>query len=127
MSWETTAKATIRFNRQTYNTIEQVEDRLSEVRDDLRFYREKMLILMAGDPRQLLNTKDCEGYQMDPADVVHSRASELIEYYSDLCVEEYKLKLLIDNFDTREGDFVEKVRPPIDPAQTEIDFDQPLS
>lgn len=127
MSWETTAKATIRFNRQTYNTLDEVDERLTEVREDLAALREKILILMAGDPRQLLNTLDCEGYQMDPIDVVHTRANEMLEYYRELSTEEYKLVLLIENFDTREGDFVLPPGPKTDPAQTEIDFDQPLS
>lgn len=117
MAWGTTAKAEIYFDRQTYNTKDEVYSRMDEVEDQIKFVESKIGMLIAGNPRELLNTKDCEGYDLDTVDVVVRQSDETLEWYRDLIVEKYKLGLLLDSFDTRDGEFVKKEpKIPCDPG-----------
>lgn len=117
MAWGTTAKAEIYFDRQTYNTKDEVYSRIDEVEDQIKFVESKIGMLIAGNPRELLHTKDCEGYDLDTVDVVVRQSDEILEWYRDLIVEKYKLGLLLDSFDTRDGEFVKKEpKIPCDPG-----------
>jgi hypothetical protein len=117
MAWGTTAKAEIYFDRQTYNTKDEVYSRMDDVEDQIKFVESKIGMLIAGNPRELLNTKDCEGYDLDTVDVVVRQSDEILEWYRDLIVEKYKLGLLLDSFDTRDGEFVKKEpKIPCDPG-----------
>lgn len=120
MSWDTRTEATIIFNRCTYNTKDEVYSRLDDVKMELDGCEGRIRLLIAGQPRDLLNCKDCEGYEMDPVDVVKNRTDELLEWYNDLIIERYKLNLLLENFDKRTGDFIRTEDS--DPNQTSLEF-----
>ena len=124
MAWGTTAKAEIYFDRQTYNDKDEVYARLRDVEEEIRWTEEKIRILIAGNPRELLNTKDCEGNEMDTIDVVMRQTDDLLEWHNTAIIEKFKLELLLESFDTRDGEFIKKSES-ADPAQQILNFDDP--
>lgn len=108
MSWGTYCNAELYFSRATYRYKEEVEEHLSEVRQDIHRVETQIAMLCAGNAKDILNCKDCENCSMDPIDVLTTRLNELKEWYKESLIEEYRLELLLENWDTRNGDFIDE-------------------
>lgn len=127
MSWYTTCKGEIGWCRRTYNEKYEVENDIKENKEIIERCKQDLAMLAAGHPRDLLHCKDCGDYELDPMNVLSTRLSEIWEEYEDAVIDNYKLNFLLENWDTRDGDFVENPlipkEPEPDPAQLEFDFD----
>ncbi len=107
MGWETRLTTTITFNRKTYDNIGEVQKDLSDVKDMIKYYRNKLLsLVMITEPK-----KFCEKDQ-DPMMWLQNEAEECIDELDSLFTEEYKLYQLKNDWDTchtKEGD---PIHPP---------------
>ena len=108
MSYGTYCKAKLYFSHETYRDKWQAEERLEDVRDNIHMIETKIAMYCASEPRKALDTKDCEGAEMNPVDVMYRELVDLKEWYKELIVEEYKLELLLENWDSRTGDFIDE-------------------
>jgi len=108
MSWGTYCKAELYFSRETYTNKYQVEEELEDIRNDKKRIENQISMLCAGNAKDLLNCKDCENYPMDAVDVLATKLNDLKEWYKELVINEYRLGLLLENWDTRSGDFIDQ-------------------
>ena len=106
MGFGTWCTADLYFSHVTYR------DRF-EVEDEIKFFKEqndhivgKIKMLAAGNPKDLLDTKDIEGVDCDPIECLDVYLARELETLKENTIEIYKLELLLENFDTRGGDFV---------------------
>lgn len=104
MSWGTyfTAKD-IYLIREHYSSIQQVDDRIQELNKLQQMYKETLLMLAMG-AKDSVCTKDCEGYDIDKVDAIHTKVSDLLEEYDRASIRIYELQLLKENWDTKEQD-----------------------
>lgn len=108
MGWGTYCNAELYFSKETYNDKYEVEEELKDVRNNMKRIEQQIAMLCAGNAKDLLNCKDCENYPMDAVDVLATKLNELKEWYQESVVDEYRLELLLENWDTRHGDYIEK-------------------
>ena len=108
MAWGTYCKAELYFSRKTYTNKWEAEEDLEDVRKDMKRIEQQIAMLCAGNAKDLLNCKDCENYPMDAVDVLTTKLQELKEWYQEALINEYKLELLLENWDTRTGDFIDQ-------------------
>ena len=107
MSWSTWVKAEIDFNRKTYDNKYQVEEDLDELDKLEQLHRDNLMILIGGSPSSFAE-KDCEGEDINPLDTVRSKAAEAIDELKGIAIEKFKLSLLLENWDERDGDYIKK-------------------
>lgn len=107
MGWGTYCNAELYFSRETFNSKYEVEEELKDVRNNMKRIEQQIAMLCAGNAKDLLNCKDCENYPMDAVDVLTTKLNELKEWYQESVVDEYRLELLLENWDTRHGDYIE--------------------
>lgn len=107
MSWATWVKAEIEFNRKTYDTEYQVQDDIDESRKLQRMCRENLLVLASTDPKNL-KEKDEEGNPLPIEETIRHKVNENIETLLEASNEEFRLQLLLENFDKRDGDYIRK-------------------
>lgn len=107
MGWSTWVKAEIDFNRKTYDSKYKVEEDLSELDNLEQLHRDNLMILIGGNPSSFAE-KDCEGEDINPLDTVRCKAAEAIEELKSIAIERFKLNLLLENWDERDGDFINK-------------------
>lgn len=108
MSFGTNCKINLYFSHKTYKYKDQVEQDLQEVRENLRTIETKFSMYAAADPRMAIHTKDCEGYEMNPVDVLYNELRDLKEWYKECVLEEWQLEMLLDNWDSRTGDYLDE-------------------
>lgn len=83
MSWGIDFTADIFLSRQDYGeNVYRVQDEINDVEKDMQSIKERMLMMVMGGANSV-NTKDFEGNECDPVDVIHSRFCELIDYYNE--------------------------------------------
>lgn len=94
MSWSTELYCNISFNRETFNNKYEVEESLSSIKEDIASYEEelKALVYMT-EPQKFYKVEDNMYYEL------RSRVNELLELLSDSYIQEYKLNLLLYNWD----------------------------
>lgn len=107
MGWGTYCNVELYFSKETYNDKYEVEQELEDVRNNMKRIEQQIAMLCAGNAKDLLNCKDCENYPMDAVDVLTTKLNELKEWYQESVVDKYRLELLLDNWDTRHGDYIE--------------------
>ena len=102
MSWGThfTAKD-IYLIREHYSSIGEVEDTIKELEKLQQSYKETLLMLAMG-AKDSVCTKDCEGYDIDKVDAIHTKVVDLLEEFDSLTIRIYNLTLLKENWDTKE-------------------------
>lgn len=95
MGWETRLTTTLSFNRKTYDTIGQVNSDLDEVKDMIKYYRNKLIgLVMMTEPK-----KFC-GEDQDPMWWLQHEAEECMDELDDLYTEEFKLFCLKNDWKT---------------------------
>lgn len=89
MGWATYLTTDIKFNRQTYNSLYEVEEAIDEVREQIKFVKENLLMIAATTDMKSL----CENDE-DPIYATRSRVNDLLESYEEATIDLYKLELL---------------------------------
>lgn len=94
MGWETTLLAPISFNRETFTSKGQVEDKLEECRETIKYLRSKVKnLVFITEPR-----KFC-GEDEDPIHWLNSKVEEYLERLEEELWDEARLSILLDAWD----------------------------
>ena len=67
-------------NKETYHNKEEVLEQIKENNKRVEEIKSSILALCCGNPRDILNCKDCEGNDLDPIDVVKEKLNEYFDY-----------------------------------------------
>lgn len=102
MGWGTDFTADIYLSKERFDDITQVEEKIREVKDQIEFYRQKILMICMGG-KDSFDLLDCEDNRMDSVDVVQNRVNEILDFMLELNDDLFKYELLKDNFGTREN------------------------
>ena len=101
MSWQTDVITQLVFNRETYNSTYSV---LDEIRDNERVIQnitEELSVMVTSRPSDLLlhnEDMDLLGLQRE--------VKAKLELFEECVIENYKLECLKENFDLRDGDYI---------------------
>jgi len=93
MGWGTEFKAEIYLNRQKYNSILEIDDKIEEYEELIEMHKEELLISVALNPEKVREEND--------ASLIHSirhHVNDILESLEEVYVELYKLELLKENF-----------------------------
>lgn len=106
MGWGTWVNSKIYFNRKTYRDEYDVEQDVKEQERTMEMARDNLMIYASSDPKMFRNIKDDEGYPIEFQIAIRDRVDEAIKAYAEAAVERYRLSLLQENWDKRDGDYV---------------------
>lgn len=101
MGWQTDVITQIVFNKETYNSIYEIEEEIESNNKCIQNIKDELYIMTIARPEDLLihnEEIDLLGLQRDVRDKL-----ELLE---ECIIENYKLEILRDNFDLRDGDYI---------------------
>ena len=100
MGWSTDLFCNIHYNRKSYNSKYEVEQDLEEANDMIKYFTNKLRNLAyITEPQKLFNCKDCEGYDLNPIDVINQEFEEALEGLEEYYYDKFTLSYLIDNWD----------------------------
>lgn len=102
MGWQTDVITQIVFNKETYNSIYEIELEIDCNNKCIQNIKDELYIMTVARPEDLLihnEEMDLLGLQRDVRDKL-----ELLE---ECIIENYKLEILKDNFDLRDGDYID--------------------
>lgn len=102
MGWQTDVITQIVFNKETYNSIYEIESEIETNNKCIQNIKDELYIMTVARPEDLLihnEEIDLLGLQRDVRDKL-----ELLE---ECIIENYKLEILRDNFDLRDGDYID--------------------
>lgn len=102
MGWQTDVITQIVFNKETYNSPYAVLDEIRGNEKVIQNITEELSVMVTARPEDLLlhnEDMDLLGLQR----VV----KEKLEIFEECIIENYKLECLRENFDLRDGDFIE--------------------
>ena len=102
MSWETNVITQISFNKETYDSIDKVEEEIDFCNRRIKELTNKLMIYSISRPQDILlnrNEVTLENIQEDVEDIL-----DLLEEYF---IKRYKLKKLKENFDCVDGDYID--------------------
>lgn len=102
MGWQTDVIAQLVFNKETYNSYYQVDDEINQNKRTIQNIIEELSVMATARPEDLLihnEDMDLIGLQREVKDK--------IEILEECIIENYKLECLKENFDLRDGDFIE--------------------
>lgn len=108
MGYGTYCKAELYFSHKTYKYKEDVEEDIEDVKNNIAMLETKFAMYAASEPRKALACNDCEGAEINPVDVLYIELRDLKEWYKELIIEKWRLETLLENFDTRTGDFIDE-------------------
>jgi len=108
MSFGTWCTADLYFSHVTYKTEYEVEEEIKFLKEQNDRILGKIKMLAAGNPKDLLYTKDIEGVDCDPVDCIDVYLSRELETLKENTIEIYRLELLLENFETSGGDFIDE-------------------
>ena len=101
MGWQTDVITQIVFNKETYNTIYEIESEIEDNNRCIQNIKDELYVMTIARPEDLLihnEEMDLFGFQRDVRDKL-----ELLE---ESIIENYKLEILRDNFNLRDGDYI---------------------
>lgn len=103
MGWQTDLFCNLTFNRETFNSLGEVEGKITELTEYIR-YNTGVLRAYAfmTEPHKLLSMAEDE----DPIDRINRTVNETLEELEDAYIERWKLEILRENWDrchTKEG------------------------
>ena len=78
-----------------YASVYHVEHDLQDLEREKACIRERMLMMAMGGSSSV-NLLDCENNPCDAVDVLHSKFTDLLNWYVDICKKEYQLELYKD-------------------------------
>lgn len=109
MSWSTELFCSIHFNRETYNSRYEVEDRLDEVKEQIETCKQSLRDLaMMTEPEKFYDKEDYNS----PYDFVHRSYNQNIELLQELTIDEWKLEQLLYNWDRCHNEKGLAINPP---------------
>lgn len=112
MGWSTNLFCNIIFNKETFNSKYQVEQKLKEAKESIQYYKDRLLsLVMITEPEKFFDLEDnnlIDQMRYELSDIL----GELEHYY----VTEYKLELLLDNWDNCHDKEGYAINPPNDIA-----------
>lgn len=108
MAFGTRVNVELYFSHKTYNDKYEVEEDLKDTQENLHDIETRIAMYAASSPREGLHTKDCEGEDMNPVDVLYYELKRLKEWYKEEVLKEWQLEMLLDNWDARTGDFIDQ-------------------
>ena len=96
----------IYFSRETYNSKHQVEDALEEARERLRYAKEKLakLAFMTEPNKFCVNEESPDTY-------LDNELRYAFEEFEEAVIDDYKLTLLLDNWDETHDSEGKAIRP----------------
>lgn len=112
MGWSTNLFCNIIFNKETFNSKYQVEQKLKEAKESIQYYKDRLLsLVMITEPEKFFDLEDnnlIDQMRYELSDIL----GELEHYY----ITEYKLELLLDNWDNCHDKEGYAINPPNDIA-----------
>lgn len=111
MGWQTDLFCNLTFNRQTFNDVSEVDDKIAEITEYIK-YNEGILKELAfmTEPQKLFHLDDEE----DPIDRIRRMVKEAIEELEDSYIERWKLEILRDNWKYCHNEEGLAINPPED-------------
>ena len=101
MGWQTDVLTQIVFNKETYNSVYEVENSIDEENTLITNLKEDLLALAVSRPSDwLINNED-----MDLSSLKNDAKGKL-ELLEECIIKVYELECLKKNFDLRDGDFI---------------------
>lgn len=101
MGWQTDVLTQIVFNKETYNSVYEVENSIDEENTLITNLKEDLLALAVSRPSDwLINNED-----MDLSSLKNDTKGKL-ELLEECIIKVYELECLKKNFDLRDGDFI---------------------
>lgn len=118
MSWQTDLFCNITFFKSTYNTKSEVEYALSTVKKEIQACENSLRTLaFITEPNKFNNTDESNGYW------VEHTLEEAIDDLKYAIIEEYKLELLLENWDKCHNEEGLAIPPPFDYESAFLDGD----
>jgi hypothetical protein len=88
MGWGTTFNVEIYLNKKVFTTRYELDDKVKEIENYIEDYKKELIAFSTGTPKDMLNTKNDDGFNEHPIDIILRRTSEIFEmmeeYYSEL-------------------------------------------
>lgn len=101
MGWQTDVITQLVFNKETYNSIYEIEEEIESNNKCIQNIKDELYVMAIARPEDLLihnEEMDLLGLQRNVKDKL-----DLLE---ECIIDNYKLELLKENFDLRDGDFI---------------------
>ena len=101
MSWQTDVITQLVFNRETYNSTYSVLDEIRDNEKVIQNITEELSVMVTSRPSDLLlhnEDMDLLGLQRE--------VKAKLELLEECIIENYKLECLKENFDLRDGDYI---------------------
>ena len=102
MGWQTDVITQLVFNKETYNSQYEILDEIRENEKIVQNITEELSVMTTSRPEDLLihnEDMDLLGLQRE--------VKNKLELFEECVIDKYKLECLRENFDLRDGDFVE--------------------
>lgn len=96
MSWSTELFCRIGFSHETYNNIDEVQDKLEQLNKEIETCEQSIrdLVIMT-EPAKFYNKEDYDS----PYSFVYQEYRDNMELLEELLIDRYKITLLLDNWD----------------------------
>ena len=102
MGWETNLMVHLRYNRQTYTSRYDVQNRLGDVEDMIKYHTDKIhSIGLMTEPKKFIEE------DADPLQWINNEISESLEELEEYYIERFKLNYLLEYWDkchTKDGE-----------------------
>ena len=109
MGWQTDLFCNLTFNRQTFNSISAVDDKIDELTETIKF-NEGVLkeLALITEPDKLLHLEEGE----DPIDKIRRMVRDSLEELEEDYIERWKLEILKDNWNHCHNEEGLAINPP---------------
>lgn len=102
MGWQTDVITQLVFNKETYNSPYAVLDEKRHNEEKIHEIIEELSIMTTSRPEDLLlHNEDMDLFSLQ------RMVKDKLEVFEECIIENYKLECLRENFDLRDGDFIE--------------------
>lgn len=109
MGWSTELFCNITFNKQTYNTLYEVKDRIEELTQEIDYYKNILRnYAMMTEPNKMLSLEEGES----PIDKISISLNNIFEGLEDAYTERYKLYILEENWSECHNEEGLAINPP---------------
>lgn len=127
MGWYTFVDGEMVFYKETWQYKEDVQCRIEDNKKDIEDVKLEMAMLAVGNVKDLIQTKDCEGNDVDVIMAIRWKLEDLWERLENAQYENWKLEFLLENWDNRHGDFIDNSNYKKTPAeQSEFNDEHPI-
>jgi hypothetical protein len=101
MGWQTDVITQLVFNKETYNSIGEIEEEINHNKTIIQNITDELLLMSTARPEDLLLHNE----EMDLLGL-QRRVKDNLEVFEECIIENYKLEYLKENFSLRDGDFI---------------------